>query len=119
MKLQMTFRNLDRSDAARRQVERHMEKLTTFCDRITSCRVAIEAPHRHHHLGSAYRVRIDLAVPGGELVVSSIGGTVSADLHAAIDTAFDQAKRQVKDYTRRQRGVVKSHHLPTLVAGRR
>ena len=34
------------------------------------CRVIVEAPHRHHRKGKAYEVRIDLTVPGGELVIN-------------------------------------------------
>ena len=85
--LQLTFRNLARSEAVAAHAERQAEKLLTFCHRITSCRVAIEAPHRHHH-GGPYRVRIDLALPGHEIAVTnSPTSASSSDIHSAIDAA--------------------------------
>ena len=41
-------------------------KLEEFFSRITSCRVVVEAPHRHHKSGELFHVRIDLGVPGHE-----------------------------------------------------
>jgi len=109
--VQLTFRNLDRSEAVLEHVETQASKLATFCDRITSCRVAIVAPHRRHRDGYSYRVRIDLAVPGYELVVSNpVLAQSSTDVHAAVDAAFDQVKRRLKDYARRHRREVKNRN---------
>ena len=68
--LQITFRNMPRSNAIEENVREKAAKLESLYDGITSCRVIVEAPHRHHHKGKAYVVRIDLAVPGGELVIN-------------------------------------------------
>jgi hypothetical protein len=46
------------------------EKLDKFYDRIMRCDVVVEAHHKHHHKGNLYHVRIDLTVPGSELVVN-------------------------------------------------
>jgi ribosome-associated translation inhibitor RaiA len=108
--VQLTFRGLERSEAVAEHVSRQADKLSTFCGRITSCRVAIEAPHRHQHAGHGYRVRIDLAVPGDELVVTNHAlAEASTDVHAAVDATFDQAKRRLKEYASRRRGDVKTH----------
>ncbi len=66
--LHITFRDVERSDALEARVHRRADKLGAFDERIVTCRVAIEAPHRHKHHGRHYRVRIDFAVPGAELV---------------------------------------------------
>ena len=36
---------------------------------VMGCRVAVECPHRQPQRGNSYHVRIDLTVPGGELVI--------------------------------------------------
>src|SRR3970040_3166416 len=55
-------------------VEAHIRekagKLDAFYDRIMSCPVTVESPHRRHRKGKRYRVRIDITAPGGELVIN-------------------------------------------------
>ncbi len=67
---QITFRNMKRSLAIEANVREHLGNLEKFIDRIMSCSVAVEALHKHHRQGNHYHVRIDLRVPGGELVTS-------------------------------------------------
>ena len=106
-----------------------------------SCRIIIEAPHRHHHKGKAYQVSIDMTVPGGELVVNRAPKRLDAtkttrpeelkndltenhepsrhgaheDLYVAIRDAFNVAARKLQDHARRKRGKVKLHE-PAAVA---
>lgn len=112
--LQVTFRNMDSSPAIEKEVREKAAKLEKFCDRITSCRVIVEAPHRHQHQGKLYHVRVDLSVPGEELVVSREpeNNRAHEDVYVAIRDAFDAARRQLQDYSRRQRGKVKQHEVP-------
>ena len=127
--LQITYRNVDASPEAERWVQEEAAKLDHCYDRITSCRVLIEVPHAHRVWGKTYNVRVDLGLPGKELVVkheatlraaprrSSDKRPVKAlnredrakDLHLAIQDAFKAAKRRLQDYARKQRGNVKSH----------
>jgi cold shock CspA family protein len=92
----------------------------------------VEVPHHHHKKGSPYHIRIDLTVPGGEIVVKRepslnasarhLGERVSKKqsevkvphkvLRQAINDAFKAAGRRLQDYARQQRGDVKS---PTLL----
>jgi ribosome-associated translation inhibitor RaiA len=67
--VQITFRNLDTPPAAEAKVRERVEELEQFYDRITSCRVVVEAPNRHHREGRLYHIRVDLKVPGSEIVV--------------------------------------------------
>jgi len=68
--LQITFRNMPPSEAIENNIREKTAKLKSFDNRIISCRVVVEAPHRHRHKGKAYQVRIDLTVPGSELVIN-------------------------------------------------
>lgn len=109
--LQITFRNMEPSAAVEAKVRERAEKLAHYYEPIMSCRVVVEAPHKHHHKGGLYHVRIDLTVPEGELVVSHERARHHAheDVYVAVRDAFDAARRQLEDYARRQRGQVKAH----------
>jgi cold shock CspA family protein len=106
-------------------VLREAKKLDLFFPRIMSCRVAIEGPKRQE--GGQYQVRIDLGVPGKELVVErdanlhsslqdlkAVGKTKDSeptrerrDAQVAIHEAFREMRRQLQDYARRMRGSTK------------
>jgi len=113
--VEITFRNMDRSDAIEARVRAGADKLEQFCDRIMSCRVVVERSHRHHHKGNVYHVRIDLTVPEDELVVSREPGENHAheDAYVAVRDAFKAMRRQLEDYARRQRPQdLKRHEAP-------
>jgi ribosomal subunit interface protein len=94
---------MDPSPAATAHVEKRAAKLDTFFDRLVRCHVVLEAPHRHHKHGKRYHVRIDLGVPGKELVVSKNMEDNKEDLHAAIDDAFGDAERVLEEHGRQLR----------------
>jgi cold shock CspA family protein len=76
--------------------------------------VAVETPHRHHHRGNLFHVRIDITVPGRELVVgrSPAAHHAHEDVYVAIRDAFRAAARQLEDHARLVRGEVKTHAVP-------
>jgi cold shock CspA family protein len=112
--LQITFRNMDPSEAVEAKVRGEAEKLDTLYDQIMRCSVVVEAHHKRHHKGNIYHVRIDLTVPGGELVADREPGRHHAheDVYVAIRDAFNAAGRQLKDYVGRRRRDVKTHEAP-------
>ena len=112
--IKITFRNLERSEAIEAKILERAEKLDEYYDRIMSCGVVVEAQHKHHHHGNHYHVRVDVTVPGGELVASREPDEHHsyADVYVAIRDAFDAIRRQLEDYGRRQRSQVKSHEVP-------
>lgn len=112
--IQITFRGIESSDAIKEAVQTRAEKLETFYDKIESCRVVVEAPHQHHHKGNLYHVRVRLTVPGEEIVVSRDPSEHAPheDAYLAINDAFKEVTRQLEDYVRRRRGLVKEHVGP-------
>jgi ribosome-associated translation inhibitor RaiA len=104
--LQIAFHGLDRSEATREMIEEKVAWLEEVSDRITGCRVVIEVPHRHHRNGNQYLVRIDLTLPGGEIVVNREPAqrTEYSDLTQAIRDAFDTARRLLEERVHRRRG---------------
>ncbi|MEW6354013.1 MAG: HPF/RaiA family ribosome-associated protein [Pseudomonadota bacterium] len=107
--LQITFRDIPHSPAIEARIRKKAEKLESYYERIMGCRVVVETPQRHKHQGKLYQVRIDLTVPGAELVVNH---NLNEDVYVALRDAFDAARRQLEDYARHQRGDIKTHDLP-------
>lgn len=112
--IQITFRDVERSEAMEAAIREKAEKLDQFYDHIMSCRVVVEPAHKHHHQGNLYHVRIDITVPDDELVVSREPGQDHAheDAYVAVRDAFDAARRQLKEYVARRRRRVKTHEAP-------
>ncbi len=112
--LQITFRHMDPSPALEARIRRRAEELDQFFDRITACRVVVECAHRRQQHGKMFEVRVDLTVPGNEIVVGRDPGANHAheDAHVAVRDAFDAARRLLEDYVRRRRGEAKTHAVP-------
>lgn len=109
--LEIVFRGIPHSDAVETRIREKTSKLETFCDKITSCKVAVESEHHHQHQGNLYKIRIDLNVPGKHIVVSRDHHDKQSheDIYVALRDAFAAATRQLEEYMRIQRGNVKHH----------
>ncbi|MBV9192038.1 MAG: ribosome-associated translation inhibitor RaiA [Betaproteobacteria bacterium] len=101
--LQITLRNVPRSDELDQIIRQHAERLQHFDQRLVSCRVVVE---RVGHQTPQFTVRIDLKTPGSEIAVDR---QHNDDVHAAIRDGFDAARRQLEDRVRLRRGDVKAH----------
>jgi cold shock CspA family protein/ribosome-associated translation inhibitor RaiA len=111
---QITFRNMSSSPAVEADVRRRIRWLERFHPAIVGCHVAVEAPNRRHKQGDLFRVRIEVSVPGGEVVVSRSPPEHAshADVYVAVRDAFRAARRELADRVRLMRGDVKEH-VPT------
>lgn len=111
--LQIGFRNMDASPAVEAKIRERAHELEQFDDRIVSCRVVVEVPQRRHH-GDLYHVRIDLKVPGKEIVVKRGPSEHHAheEIYVAVRDCFDSVRRQLEDHVRRRRADVKAHEEP-------
>lgn len=93
---------------------------------ITGCRLRVEVPHRQHQKGKRLHVRIDLNLPGKEIIVKRepavsprprMRATTPttkpphADLRLVIHEASKAAGRRVQDFARSQQGRIKAHQL--------
>jgi len=104
--LQITIRDVDHSEALETRIRDKVAKLEEFSKNIISCRVVVEVPHKHHHQGKQFNVRIDISVPGSEIVVNR---DHAEDVYVALRDTFDAAKRRLEDYARKIRGDIKAH----------
>jgi len=101
--LRIVARNTPLSPAEKSAIEALTNGLETFFPRIVSCDVHVDGPGAHHRQGM-YRVRINIAVPSREIVISR---QKSGSLQEALVEAFRAAGRRLEDHARRIRGDVK------------
>ncbi len=104
---EVAFKNMERSDAVESRILSKSEKLGRLEQRITRCRVVVEAPHQHQTHGKLYDVRIDIHVPGSEILVSREAAKqdpAHTDVYVAIRDAFHAAERRLAEHRERQIG---------------
>lgn len=128
--VQVTFRNME-EEGLEEYIREQAAKLERYYRGITSCRVVVEMRGRHQK-GNLYHVRIDLGVPGGELLVkhepsihgslqdktvtkrtkSTEVGVLHKNAQRAILDAFSEMRRRLQDFARKQDGLVKERAEP-------
>ncbi len=104
--LQITIRDMPASEGLEAHIRDKVEKLEEFFAQLISCRVVVEMPHKHHQQGKQFNVRIDLGVAGHEIVVNR---DCHEDPYVALRDAFDVAKRELEEYSRRIQRETKLH----------
>jgi ribosome-associated translation inhibitor RaiA len=104
--IDVRFRDMATSPALEQFVRRWAAKLARVYDRIGGCEVVIERPHQSQRHGQPVHVRITLAVPGHDIVVSHCQELDGAheDAYVAARDAFRAARRQLDQHARRLRG---------------
>ena len=119
--LQTTYRDFPPPLLAEKRIRNRVEKLERQFPRIVSCHVVAEESHQSHHKGTLYGVRINVVIPGGEIVASRDHHDKHGheDFYVAMRDAFDAMERQLRSHSERKRGEVKSHEkvLPDNIAG--
>jgi len=113
--VQITFRDIEPSEAIEAKIRERAAKLERFHSRILRCQVVVEQLQRHRAKGDLFNVNVELSVPGAEPIVANRTPTDRVsheDVYVAIRDAFDAAVRQVEGTLRRQRGDVKTHEIP-------
>ena len=102
---QITYRGLDHSTALDTRIAEHCRKLEVSHPKITRCHVVIDELDRHKSQGNVFEVRVDVHVPGHEMVAHG----QHQDPYAAVNLAFEQMQRQLDETLAIQRGKVKRH----------
>jgi len=99
------FHGMERSDAVDASAREYARKLESLASDIIACHVSIDLEQKHKQQGRLFGVRIDLTLPGHELVVNRVQ---SEDAYLALRDAFDNMKRQIEDaVSKRQQRVKK------------
>ena len=104
--LQITFHEVSHSDALETHIREKVQKLEQFYSSLIGCKVVVDQPGMHQHKGKPFNIRIDLTVPGGEIIIDR---QQDEDVYVALRDAFDAARRKLEDYGRKQRLDIKTH----------
>jgi ribosome-associated translation inhibitor RaiA len=104
--VQITFRHMESSPSVEARVRSLSQHLGSFSDRIQSCRVVVDTPHRHHHQGKVFNVKLQVALPGEDVVVDMERPQRDSheDVYVVIRDAFDAAKKQLQQRIASLRG---------------
>jgi len=104
--VQVLFHGMAQSEALAERARVHAHKLESFATDLMACRVSFDLAQKHQQQGRLVGVRVDLTLPGHELVVNRVE---NEDAHVALRDAFDNMKRQLEEVVRKRRGQVKQH----------
>ncbi len=104
--VQITIRDLPASAVLESLIRKRASKLQQFCNRISSCRIVLEHQKNNQHRGKLYNIRIDVTVPGKEMVTTR---KMDEDIYIAIRDSFKAIERQLEEHSRKRHGRIKTH----------
>jgi len=108
--VEIAYRHCEPTEGMRAEIDAQLKRLEQFSDRITSCRVVVEAPQTRHRNGVSYKVNLFVAMPQHkDIAVNAHDAPKREHARVAIREAFDEAIRQVEEAEREMRGKVKQH----------
>ncbi len=110
--LEMSFRGMEANEAIEELIREKTAKLEKIYSNLNSCRVAVEKTQKHQRRGNPYRVRLDItAPPGHEIVIKRepSKGNLHDPLTTVINSAFQAARRQLRELKKKQGRRVKGH----------
>jgi ribosome-associated translation inhibitor RaiA len=96
--VEVHFHGIEKSTAIEQRVLQKVAKLQRHFERMTSCRVGIEAPQRTPQRPKVYQIKIEIGVPRRRAIVVSherVGSHANEELALAIRDAFEAATRKV------------------------
>lgn len=113
---QIAFKGMDPIPHVEARIRERIARLEQFHGRMTSCRVVLQPKHQRGQKGHIYHVRLDIMVPGGEIVVNREPEMNHAheDVLVAIRDAFNAAERRIEDHVRKLEPRLTKEHAEKL-----
>lgn len=98
--LQITFRGMNPSPAMEERIRDYAGRLDDLFDGIVGCHVVVEEAAKNHRHGNPFHVRVDVRVPGKEIVGESehVDPNPQKSAYEAVQDAFERAERQMARY---------------------
>lgn len=117
---QITFLDFAESDAIWIAIQKRVEKLEQFYDRIVKCEVTISLPHRHRHAARLYRIQIRIFLPGNDVIITRKPTQNEAyrDAYVAIRDTFNAAERLIQKKVHILRRMTKTHQNDSHPVGK-
>ncbi len=103
---EIAYRNVEATSALENHILRGIDRLERTHPRIIACRIMVEIPHPRRVRGNLYRVRVDVTVPGHEIVVNRDPPArhTREAARTAIREAFDRVCSQLREHREREAG---------------
>lgn len=117
--LQVQFIHVDPSPAVAARIGRELQKLRRHHPGIGACHVTVTAPERHRRHGGYFHVRIEIRLPGNDLIVNHAplscpamrephaSGGDHDNVYVTVRDAFASARRQLDETYRKNRARVR------------
>ena len=96
---EITLRGMSQSDALETRIRDKVRKLSKLFPALTGCRVVAEVPNHRHQQGNQFLVRLDITLPGREVIVNR---DHHEDIYVAVREAFRAARRQLNGHNGRR-----------------
>jgi putative sigma-54 modulation protein len=104
MKIQITGRHINITDAIRDFVNKKFERIERHTDQVTRASMVLNVEKGQHH------AEINLHISGKDVVAQ----TTDKDMYAAIDAAMDKADRQILKHKEKAKAQRKNAEAPVL-----
>ena len=96
--VEITLRGIPHSTALEARIRSKVGKLARLFPSLKHCRVVAEVPHQRHTQGNQFVVRLDITLPGREVIVNR---DHHEDIYVALREAFRAARRQLNGHNGR------------------
>ena len=96
--VEVHFHGIEKSDAVEQRVRDKVAKLHSHFERMTSCRVGIEATQRSPQKPKVYQIKIEIGIPRRTPIVVTherVGSHAKEELSLALRYAFEAALRKI------------------------
>ena len=94
MQIDITFKNMDSTDALKDYASKRLSKLDKYIDRPTEVHIVLSVEKRRH--------KADVTVSGDGVVINAV--EITEDMYSAIDMVMDKLERQVKKHKEKLQG---------------
>ncbi|MGO9146590.1 MAG: ribosome hibernation-promoting factor, HPF/YfiA family [Desulfomonilia bacterium] len=94
MQTDITFKNIDSSDALKDYAFKRLSKMDRYIDRTAEAHVVLSVEKRRH--------KADVTLTADGTVINAV--EITEDLYAAIDMVMDKLERQLKKYKEKLQG---------------
>jgi ribosome-associated translation inhibitor RaiA len=105
--LEINFHGIEKSDALEAKIREKFNKLQRYFDRMSACRVVLEAPHRNSAKAKAFLVKIEISVPGQKPIIvhhEREGSSPQDELGLLLRDGFEAATRRVDELSNKLAG---------------
>ncbi len=107
----VSFDGVAVDDLVRTAALTHIDHLERLCPEILGCHVVLTQPHRHRRRDRLWSARIDLVLPGVDIIVNRTHPRDHSheDPLVTLSDAFASARRRLEVHRREHRGDVGDH----------